>query len=253
MAALIGIADDDAEAACQRAETDVWVANYNAPGQVVIAGTEEGIAAATVHAKELGARKVLPIPVSGAFHTPMMLPARTRLRERLDAVTFHAPEVPVVANVDARVHTDAGEWPGLLSAQLCSPVRWRQSLEALSGRGATLVVELGPGGVLTGMVRRATPDVQGVSVAVPDDLDKLMDTVAGVDDWGAGAPGDQGEHLYTSERVVVSPAPGVFEPAPHLAALEATALAEATAAPGAAPAPSRDPAWPWATWWAPSG
>ena len=79
MAALIGIADDDAEAACQRAESDVWVANYNAPGQVVIAGTEEGIALATGHAKELGARKVLPIPVSGAFHTPMMLPARTRL------------------------------------------------------------------------------------------------------------------------------------------------------------------------------
>ena len=232
MAALIGIADDDAEAACQRAETDVWVANYNAPGQVVIAGTEAGIAAATEHAKELGARKVLPIPVSGAFHTPMMLPARTRLRARLDTVAFHAPEVPVVANVDARVHTDAAEWPGLLSAQLCSPVRWRQSLEALSGRGATLVVELGPGGVLTGMVRRATPDVKGVSVAVPDDLDKLMDTVAGADDWATGSPAAQGEHLYTSERVVVSPAPGVFEPDAALAALESTALAEATAAPG---------------------
>jgi len=232
MAALIGIADDDAEAACQRAETDVWVANYNAPGQVVIAGTEAGIAAATEHAKELGARKVLPIPVSGAFHTPMMLPARTRLRERLDTVTFHAPEVPVVANVDARVHTDAKEWPGLLSAQLCSPVRWRQSLESLSGRGATLIVELGPGGVLTGMVRRATPDVKGVSIAVPDDLDKLMDTVAGADDWATGSPAAQGEHLYTSERVVVSPAPGVFEPDAALAALESTALAEATAAPG---------------------
>jgi [acyl-carrier-protein] S-malonyltransferase len=232
MAALIGIADDDAEAACQRAETDVWVANYNAPGQVVIAGTEAGIAAATEHARELGARRVLPIPVSGAFHTPMMLPARFRLRRRLGTVTFHAPEVPVVANVDARVHTDAGEWPGLLSAQLCSPVRWRQSLEVLSGRGATSIVELGPGGVLTGMVRRSTPDVMGVSVAVPDDLDKLMDTVSGVDDWAAGSPAAQGEHLYTSERVVVSTAPGVFEPDAALAALEATALAEATAAPG---------------------
>ncbi len=232
MAALIGIADDDAEAACQRAEAEVWVANYNAPGQVVIAGTEDGIAAATAHAKELGARKVLPIPVSGAFHTPMMLPARARLRRRLDTVTFHAPEVPVVANVDARVHTDPAEWPGLLSAQLCSPVRWRQSLESLSGRGATLIVELGPGGVLTGMVRRATPDVKGVSVAVPDDLDKLMDTVAGADDWATGSPAAQGEHLYTSERVVVSPAPGVFEPDAALAALERSALAEATAAPG---------------------
>ena len=232
MAALIGIADDDAEAACQLAEDEVWVANYNAPGQVVIAGTAQGVAAATDRAKELGARKVLPIPVSGAFHTQLMLPARTRLRRTLDEVTFHSPEVPVVANVDARVHTDPSEWPGLLSAQLCSPVRWKQSLEALSGRGATVLAELGPGGVLTGMVRRTIPDVRGVAVAVPADLDKLMDTVTGTDEWTASSPAHQGEHLYTSERVIVSPAPGVFEPDVQLAALESTALAEATAAPG---------------------
>ncbi len=232
MAALIGIADEDADAACQRAEDDVWVANYNAPGQVVIAGTEAGIRTATDRAKELGAKKVLPIPVSGAFHTQLMLPARARLRETLDSVQFHSPEVPVIANVDARVHTDPADWPGLLSAQLCSPVRWRQSLEALSGRGATVLAELGPGGVLTGMVRRTIPDVRGVAVAVPSDLDKLMDTVAGTDEWTASAPAHQGEHLYTSERVIVSPTPGVFEPDVHLAALESTALAEATAAPG---------------------
>lgn len=232
MAALLGIADDDAEAACQRAEDDVWVANYNAPGQVVIAGTSSGVETATERARELGARKVLPIPVSGAFHTQLMLPARARLRRTLDDVEFHSPEVPVVANVDARVHTDPAEWPGLLSSQLCSPVRWRQSLEALGGRGATVLAELGPGGVLTGMVRRTVPDVRGVSVAVPDDLDKLMDTVAGADEWSASSPAHQGEHLYTSERVIVSPAPGVFEPNVDLAALESTALAEATAAPG---------------------
>ncbi len=232
MAALIGIADDDAEAACQRAEDEVWVANYNAPGQVVIAGTVQGITSATERAKELGARKVLPIPVSGAFHTQLMLPARARLRRTLDAVEFHSPEVPVMANVDARVHTDPAEWPGLLSAQLCSPVRWRQTLEALGGRGATLVAELGPGGVLTGMVRRTIPDVRGVAVAVPADLDKLMDTLAGTDEWTTSGPAHQGEHLYTSERVIVSPTPGVFEPDVNLAALESTALAEATAAPG---------------------
>jgi [acyl-carrier-protein] S-malonyltransferase len=232
MAALIGIGDDDAEAACQRAEDEVWVANYNAPGQVVIAGTVEGVATATERAKELGARKVLPIPVSGAFHTQLMLPARARLRRTLEVVEFHSPEVPVMANVDARVHTDPGEWPGLLSAQLCSPVRWRQSLEALGGRGATVIAELGPGGVLTGMVRRTIPDVRGVAVAVPADLDKLMDTVAGTDEWTASGPAHQGEHLYTSERVIVSPTPGVFEPDVQLAALESTALAEATAAPG---------------------
>jgi [acyl-carrier-protein] S-malonyltransferase len=232
MAALIGISDGDAEAACQRAEDEVWVANFNAPGQVVIAGTKQGVATATDRARELGAKKVLPIPVSGAFHTQLMLPARGRLRAALDRATFHSPEVPVVANVDARIHTDPAEWPGLLSAQLCSPVRWRQSLEALGGRGASVVAELGPGGVLTGMVRRTTPDVRGVTVAVPDDLDKLMDTVAGTEEWTASAPAHQGEHLYTSERVIVSPAPGVFEPDVQLAALESTALAEATAAPG---------------------
>jgi [acyl-carrier-protein] S-malonyltransferase len=102
MAALIGIADEDADAACQRAEDDVWVANYNAPGQVVIAGTATGVATATERAKELGARKVLPIPVSGAFHTQLMLPARGRLRSVLESVEFHSPEVPVMANVDAR-------------------------------------------------------------------------------------------------------------------------------------------------------
>ncbi len=232
MAALIGISDEDADAACRRAEDEVWVANYNAPGQVVVAGTVAGVAAATERARELGARKVLPIPVSGAFHTQLMLPARARLRQSLDAVEFHSPEVPVAANVDARIHTDPSEWPGLLSAQLCSPVRWRQVLETLSGRGATVLAELGPGGVLTGLVRRSVPDVRGVAVAVPADLDKLMDMVAGTEEWTASAQAHQGEHLYTSERVIVSPAPGVFEPDVQLAALESTALAEATAAPG---------------------
>lgn len=232
MAALLGIPDGDAESACQRAEDEVWVANFNAPGQVVIAGTVEGVAKGGERAKELGARKVLPIPVSGAFHTPMMLSARPRLRQALGSVEFHSPEVDVVANVDSRMHTDPAEWPGLLSAQLCSPVRWRQCLETLAGRGATTVAELGPGGVLTGLLRRTVPDVRAVGVAVPADLDKLMDTVAGPDVWNAASPVHQGEHLYTSERVIVSPSAGVFEPDVQLAALETTALAAANAAPG---------------------
>jgi [acyl-carrier-protein] S-malonyltransferase len=232
MAALIGIADDDAQVACQRAEDEVWVANYNAPGQVVIAGTEQGVSVAAKLAKEIGAKKILPIPVSGAFHTPLMLPARDRLREVLDTVAFHPTEAPVVANVDARVHSDPSEWPSLLSAQLCSPVRWRQSLETLHEEGATVVVEVGPGGVLTGMVRRTAPDLRAVSVSVPSDLDRLMDTVTGSDELSNATPVHQGEHLFTSERVVVSPAAGIFEPDVELCALERTALAEATAAPG---------------------
>jgi [acyl-carrier-protein] S-malonyltransferase len=232
MAALIGIPDGDAETACQQAAADVWVANFNAPGQVVIGGTIEGVATASTCAKEIGARKALQLPVSGAFHTPLMLPARARLLTVLGEVEFHAFEVPVVANVDARVHRDPAEWSDLLSAQLCSPVRWRQTLETLGSLGATAIIELGPGGVLTGLVRRTIPDVRSVAVAVPADLDKLMDAIAGPVVWNASSPAHQGEHLYTSERVIVSPSGGIFEPDVDLAALETTALAAATAAPG---------------------
>ena len=217
MAALLGIDDDDAEAACQRAEGDVWVANYNAPGQVVVAGTADAVAKASSIAKELGARRVLPIPVSGAFHTPLMAAARPPLRKALGDATFLAPEVPVVANVDARVHSDPAEWPGLLSAQLCSPVRWRQTLEALAGLGATTVVELGAGGVLSGLARRVVPELHALAVATPDDLDTLIDSL-GPDGARPDAHAHQGEHLYMSERVVVSPSAGIFLPEQTLAA-----------------------------------
>ncbi len=231
MAALLGIADDDAEAACQRAEGDAWVANYNAPGQVVIAGTSDALATASVLAKELGARKVMALPVSGAFHTPLMAAARPALRKALGDAVFRAPEVPVVANVDARVHDDPAEWPGLLSAQLCSPVRWRQTLETLAGLGASTLVELGPGGVLSGLARRAAPELTALAVSKPGDLDALMDAVAAPDSLRAELPADVGEHLYMSERVVVSPAAGIFSPEASLAA-PGTGLLPGTAGGG---------------------
>jgi [acyl-carrier-protein] S-malonyltransferase len=212
MAALLGISDDDAEAACQRAEGDVWVANYNAPGQVVIAGTVEGVAVAGALAKELGAKRVMAIPVSGAFHTPLMQGARQDLRKTLAEVTFLPPEVRVVANVDAHVHDDPAEWPGLLSAQLCSPVRWRQTLETFAGLGLTSLVELGPGGVLSGLAKRSLPEIQSLSVSKPEDLDTLMDTIGAASTWRVEPALHQGEHLYMSERVVVSPGSGVFIP-----------------------------------------
>lgn len=219
MAALLGISDDDAEAACQRAEGDVWVANYNAPGQVVVAGTTDAIAAVADIARDLGARKVLPIAVSGAFHTPLMAGARPALRKALGDAVFLAPEVPVVANVDARVHSDPAEWPSLLSAQLCGPVRWRQTVETLAGLGVTMLVEIGPGGVLTGLARRNAPELQALSVSKPDDLDALLDALAGHPDvWHYDSHAHQGEHLYMSERVVVSPCSGIFAPEETLAA-----------------------------------
>ncbi|MGO8864352.1 MAG: acyltransferase domain-containing protein [Acidimicrobiales bacterium] len=218
MAALLGISDDDAEAACMRAEGDVWVANYNAPGQVVIAGTHEAVAVASELAKELGARRVMPIPVSGAFHTPLMQGARGPLRKALAEVNVLTPEVRVVANVDARVHDDPADWPGLLSAQLCSPVRWRQTLETFAGLGLTSLIELGPGGVLSGLAKRSLPEIQSLAVAKPADLDTLMDQVAEAGTWKAEPALHQGEHLYMSERVVVSPSSGVFAPEESLRA-----------------------------------
>lgn len=215
MAAVLGMEDDAVESACTLAEGDVWVANYNAPGQVVIAGTVEAVAEAGRVAKEMGGKKVLPIPVGGAFHTPLMNPARDRLRKALSSATFHGPEPAVVANVDARSHLDAADWQRLLSAQLCSPVRWRQTLDALASAGTQTFLELGPGGVLTGLARRVLPTLEtiAVSVSTPDDLDRLLESLAGRSAAQQEAIDDRvGERFHMSERLVVSPASGLFEP-----------------------------------------
>lgn len=221
MAAVIGLDDDGVEAACMRTEGEAWVANYNAPGQVVIAGSADAVAAAGRFAKDLGARKVLPIPVGGAFHTPLMAPARDRLRKALGDVTFHAPEPAVVANVDARPHEGAEEWPGLLSAQLCSPVRWRQIVATLVSAGAQTFVELGPGGVLTGLARRMIPAGDGValSVSTPEELERLVEVLAGQAAPAHAFDHGVGEGYHMVERLVLSPFSGLFTPAEGLAPL----------------------------------
>jgi [acyl-carrier-protein] S-malonyltransferase len=214
MAAVLGLDDDQVEVACRRADEDVWVANYNAPGQVVIAGSPTGVASASDHARELGAKKVMALPVSGAFHTPYMSSARVPLRGAIADADPRDTEVPVVANVDALPHHEGKEWASLLSAQLSSPVRWKHCLLELEDLGVTEYAELGPGGVLTGMAKRTVADARTISVATPEDLDKLIEWV------GADAPSApaqlEGEHLFASERLVVSPAAGVFTPAPEL-------------------------------------
>ena len=215
MAAVLGLDDEDVDVACRRADSDVWVANFNAPGQVVIAGSPEGVAAAAVVAKEIGAKKVMPLPVSGAFHTPFMSSARDRLRKAIAEAGPRDTEVPVISNVDGVAHSLGSEWSSLLSAQLTSPVRWKHSLLALADLGVTGLVELGPGGVLTGMAKRTLDNARTISVATPDDLDKLLEWVS-----AGSAPLTQqieGEHLFASERLVVSPAAGVFTPTGQLA------------------------------------
>ena len=114
MAAVLGLDDDQVDVACRRADDDVWVANYNAPGQVVIAGSPGGVEAASGHAKDLGAKTVMPLQVSGAFHTPFMTAARERLRAALAQADPRDSDVPVVSNVDAMLHDQAGDWSSLL-------------------------------------------------------------------------------------------------------------------------------------------
>ena len=211
MAAVLGLEDELVEVACRIVDDDVWIANFNAPGQVVIAGSEDAVAAASIHAKDLGAKRIMPLHVSGAFHTPLMRPARDGLRAAITAAQIRNPEVPVVANVDALPHETAEDWVPLLSAQLSNPVRWRQTMAEMFKLGVKDLVEIGPGGVLTGMTKRCLPDARGISVSAPEDLDKLLQWIS--TDGPTTDPQVDGEHLFASERVVVSPCAGIFEPA----------------------------------------
>ena len=210
MAAVLGLDDEDVEVACRRADNDVWVANFNAPGQVVIAGSFEGVARASEIAKELGAKKVMPLQVSGAFHTPFMTAARDRLRDAIALANPRDTEVPVISNVDALPHDKGQDWSSLLSAQLSSPVRWKHCLLTLAQEGVSGFVELGPGGVLTGMAKRTVDSARTISVGTPDELSKLIEWVNASSPVGGAQL--EGEHLFAVERLVVSPAAGVFTP-----------------------------------------
>lgn len=210
MAAILGLDDDQVEVACRRADADVWVANFNAPGQVVIAGSHDGVSRASEVAKELGAKRAMSLQVSGAFHTPYMTAARDRLRSAIADASPRDTEVPVVSNVDALPHGTGEEWASLLSAQLSSPVRWKHCLLTLADAGVNGFVELGPGGVLTGMAKRTVESARTISVATPDELDRLLDWVRSSSPVNTGPV--EGEHLFAVERFVVSPATGVFSP-----------------------------------------
>jgi [acyl-carrier-protein] S-malonyltransferase len=172
MAAVLGLSPEELAEACAGV-SGAWVANDNAPGQVVVAGTPEGVQEAGAKAAERGAKRVVPLQVGGAFHSPLMEPAQARLDAALAAVAERwQPTAPaVVANVDAAAHHD-GFGP-LLSAQLCRPVRWRLSLVALAEMGVDRFIELGPGTELSGMVKRTVADAGRANAATPDDLTNL--------------------------------------------------------------------------------
>lgn len=171
MAAVLGLEPEEVTAACATVE-GAWPANDNAPGQYVISGTPSGVEAAGEAALGLGAKRVMGLAVGGAFHSPLMAPAQGRLDEALASAHFHDSDVDVVANVDASAHRNG--WQELLSRQLVSPVRWRESLLTLERLGVTSFLELGPGSELSGMVKRTIDGSHRANVATPDDLDGLQ-------------------------------------------------------------------------------
>ena len=163
MAAVLGLADEVVENVCAEVEGVVVCANYNSPGQIVISGEIEAVAAASEKLAAAGARRVVPLKVGGAFHSPCMEPARAELAEAIAATEIHEPVCPIFQNVDAQPHTDPAEIKANLIAQLTAPVRWTQSVRNMVAAGATEFVELGPGKVLQGLVKKidGNMDVSG--------------------------------------------------------------------------------------------
>jgi [acyl-carrier-protein] S-malonyltransferase len=214
-AIIEGLLDDDVEAACARAEGGAWIAGYDAPRRLVVTGSPEGVATTIEIARTLGPARVTEVPPSGGFHTPLLSGARERLRKTLAEVTFRDSD-PVVANVDARHHSDPADWPGLLSAQLCAPVRWRQSVETLYAEGVRTFVEFGAGDALAEATRATFPPraVQTHSIASPQDLEALVERLIANPTLRRAEVRD---HDQLNGRLVVSSAAGPFQPVPEVA------------------------------------
>src|SRR5574344_200827 len=159
MAAIIGLEDSVVEEVCKQIrDTTVVPANYNCPGQLVISGSKEGIDKACAILKEKGAKRALPLSVGGAFHSPFMLPAQEELAQAIQATQFHSPVCPIYQNVDALAHTDPKEIKDNLLKQLTSPVCWTQISKAMIAAGADTFIEVGPGNVLQGLIKKVKAD-----------------------------------------------------------------------------------------------
>ena len=154
MAAVLGLEDQVIEDICSKTDGIVVAANYNCPGQLVISGEKSAIESACESLKEAGARRALPLPVGGAFHSPLMEPAKTKLAAAIEGTNIVSPICPVYQNVVARGITDASEIKTNLIAQLTAPVKWTQSVQQLLADGATHFTEVGPGKVLQGLVKK---------------------------------------------------------------------------------------------------
>lgn len=180
MAALLGVDLPTAEQVCGEAAQGevVGVANINSPGQIVIAGHRTAVERAVKAAAERGGKKSVLLPVSAPFHSALMKPAADRLAAELERVAVSAPKFPIVRNVDAGVTTSAEDVKPFLVRQVASPVRWAECVERLSREGAGAFLEVGPGRVLTGLLKRTLEGVRGLAVEDPTSLDKALATLA---------------------------------------------------------------------------
>lgn len=172
MAAVLGLDAATVEAALSGVD-EVWPANYNTPTQIVVGGTAAALETAFERLRQAGARRVLPLNVSAAFHTPLVAAAAGRLRVALDAVEWRRPELPVASNLTGALHEDAGAVIDALEAQLRSPVRWASCVGTLAALGCDVFVELGPRRTLTGMMRELLPEARALAVATPQECDEL--------------------------------------------------------------------------------
>ncbi len=170
MAALLGATPEQADEACAAAPDACWIANDNAPGQIVIAGTPDGVDAASARAKEVGVKRATPLKVGGAFHTPLMRDATEGLALELATLDFAAPAAPIVSNDDAAAHSDADGWRTRLADHVSVPVRWRPTMDTLVALGADTFLEVGHGSMLAALAKRGVPDVTVRNIAVPEDL-----------------------------------------------------------------------------------
>ncbi|MGE0089907.1 MAG: ACP S-malonyltransferase [Bacteroidales bacterium] len=159
MAAIIGIDDAAVEKICSEIEEIVVPANYNCPGQLVISGSMKGIEIACKKLTEAGAKRALPLKVGGAFHSPLMEPARVELAEAINSTTFSKPICPVYQNVDAKSYTDPAQIKENLIKQLTSPVKWTQIMQNMIADGMSSCTEVGPGNVLQGLIKKVSKDM----------------------------------------------------------------------------------------------
>lgn len=174
MAALIGMEDSVIEDICS--ETDTEISNLNAPGQTVISGTSEAIDKAVTLATERGARRAIPLPVAGAFHSRLMKPAQEGLDMAINNVLISDPQIPIVANSTGLPLTNSEEIKSELSASLCSPVRWRDSIEYMvATAGVQTIYEIGPGKALSGMITRISPEIEVKNIELLENINSLAE------------------------------------------------------------------------------